>query len=123
MRLRKHTLTARPLRKVRIMAEMEYVSVEVHREFAERIDAENKRQNARLEKLEDTISKISELTSSVKVLAVNMETMTKEQIKQGERLQAIEEKPANNWDKLVWAVIGAVVAGIIAYIMAQVGIR
>ena len=42
------------------MSEMEYLPVEVHREFAERIDAEESRQNKRLDKLEDTIFQIGE---------------------------------------------------------------
>lgn len=104
------------------MSEQEYLTVEVHKEFSERIDAEEKRQNKRLDKLEESIFQIGELTTSVKVLASNMENMAKEQEKQGERLQSIEDKPAKNWDKLVWAVAGALIAGIIGYALATIGI-
>lgn len=104
------------------MSEIEYLTVEVHREFAERIDAEEHRQNKRLDKIEETMFQISELTTSVKVMASNMENMAKEQEKQGERLQAIEDKPAKNWDKLVWAIAGALIAGIIGYVLASVGV-
>ena len=103
------------------MSEQEYLTVEVHREFSERIQAEEHRQNKRLDKLEESIFQIGELTTSVKVLASNMENMAKEQEKQGERLQSIEDKPAKNWDKLVWAVAGALIAGIIGYVLASVG--
>ena len=104
------------------MSEIEYLTVEVHKEFAERIDAEEHRQNKRLDKIEETIFQIGELTTSVKVLANNMENMAKEQEKQGERLQAIEDKPAKNWDKFVWAVAGALIAGIIGYVLASMGV-
>ncbi len=100
----------------------EFVTLEVHKEFAERIDAENHRQNRRLDKLEDAIGNITDLTSSVKVLAVNMDNMAKEQAKQGERLQAIESIPASNWQKLIWAVAGAILAGLIAFLLSQLGI-
>jgi aconitase A len=104
------------------MSEQEYLSVEVHREFAERIQAEETRQNKRLDKIEESIFQIGELTTSVKVLASNMENMAKEQERQGERLQSIEDKPAKNWDKLVWAIAGALIAGIIGYVLASVGV-
>lgn len=104
------------------MSEQEYLSVEVHREFAERIQAEETRQNKRLDKIEESIFQIGELTTSVKVLASNMENMAKEQERQGERLQSIEDKPAKNWDKLVWTIAGALIAGIIGYVLASVGV-
>lgn len=104
------------------MSEMEYLSIQVHKEFAERIDAEEHRQNKRLDKLEDSIGQLSELTSCVKVLANNMENMAKEQVKQGERLEAIEEVPAKNWEKLVWAIGGAILTAIVAFILKQIGI-
>jgi aconitase A len=104
------------------MSEQEYLSVEVHREFAERIQAEETRQNKRLDKIEESIFQIGELTTSVKVLASNMENMAKEQERQGERLQSIEDKPAKNWDKLVWAIAGALIAGIIGYVLASIGV-
>lgn len=104
------------------MSEQDYLTVEVHREFAERIDAEERRQNKRLDKLEDGIVQLSELTSCVKVLTNTVENMVKEQVKQGERLEAIEDVPAKNWEKLVWAIGGAIITAIVALILKQIGI-
>lgn len=104
------------------MSEQEYLTVEVHKEFSERIDAEEKRQNKRLDKLEDGFGQLSELTSALKVMANNMENMAKEQARQGERLQAIEDVPAKNWEKLVWAIGGAILTAVIAFILKQIGI-
>ena len=104
------------------MSEMDYLTVAEHREFTERIDAEEHRQNKRLDKIEETMFQIGELTTSVKVMASNMENMAKEQEKQGERLQAIEDKPAQNWDKFIWAIAGALIAGIIGYVLATMGV-
>lgn len=104
------------------MSEQEYLTVEVHKEFAERIDAEERRQNKRLDKLEDGIVQLSELTSCVKVLTNTVENMVKEQVKQGERLEAIEDVPAKNWEKLVWAIGGAILTAVVAFILKQIGI-
>lgn len=103
------------------MAE-EFVSIEVHNEFAKRIEAEDERQNKRLAKLEDAVGQMTELTVSVKELASNMANMAKEQGKIGERLEVIENKPSQNWDKLMWTIAGALIAGIIGYLVASMGI-
>ena len=58
----------------------------------------------------------------LKELAANMGSMAKEQARFGDRLEAIEAKPAQNWDKLVWLIAGALVAGIIGYLLASFGI-
>jgi hypothetical protein len=104
------------------MSEQEYLTVEVHKEFSERIDAEEKRQNKRLDKLEDGFGQLAKLTSALEVMANNMENMAKEQAKQGERLEVIESKPAQNWEKLVWAIGGAILTAVIAFILKQIGI-
>lgn len=99
----------------------EWVSSDVFTETMRRIDAEDNRQNTRLTELEIAQKQISELITSVKVLANNMEQMAKEQVKQGVRLQAIEEKPGKRWETvvaciitgLVGAVVSAAVAGLV----------
>ena len=83
----------------------EWVSTEVFTETMRRIDAEDSRQNSRLTELEIAQKQISELITSVKVLANNMEQMAKEQIKQGVRLQVIEEKPGKRWETVVACII------------------
>lgn len=100
----------------------EYVSLQVHNEFAKRIEAEDERQNRRIAKLEDAVGQMTELTASVRELATNMANMAKEQTKMSDRLEVIENRPAQNWDKLVWAIAGALIAGIIGYVLATMGI-
>lgn len=100
----------------------EYVTRREHAEFAERIKEEDNRQNKRIAKLEDSVEKIEDLASSVKVLAVNMDNMAKELAKQGLKLDAIESKPAQNWEKLAWAVGGAIIVAIIGLVLKQVGL-
>ena len=102
------------------MEDSKYVTWDVHNEFTRRIDAENSRQNARISDIEKEVKQISDLVASVKVLAANMETMAKEQAKMGDRLQAIEEKPAKRWDAIVGAVITGVVGILIGLISAGI---
>ena len=61
-----------------------------HEEFKERLDAENHRQNRRIEVLEESVRQMGSLTTSVEKLATSMETMAKEQEKQGKRLELLE---------------------------------
>ncbi|MBF1030446.1 MAG: hypothetical protein HXK91_09720 [Lachnospiraceae bacterium] len=92
----------------------EWVSSEVFTETMRRIDAEDSRQNSRLTELEIAQKQISELITSVKVLANNMEQMAKEQIKQGVRLQVIEEKPGKRWETVVACIITGLVGAVIS---------
>lgn len=92
----------------------EWVSTEVFTETMRRIDAEDNRQNTRLSELEIAQKQISELITSVKVLANNMETMAKEQMKQGVRLQAIEEKPGKRWETVIACIITGLVSAAIS---------
>lgn len=78
-------------------------------EAMRRIDAEEKRQNERLRLLEDNYTQLTDLTVSVQRIALSIESMQKELTKQGERLEAIEAEPGDNWRKVVWLVIAALV--------------
>lgn len=86
-----------------------------------RLRDEDNRQNRRLELLEQSMETQRKIATSVEKLALNMEQMLKEQEKQGERLTALEQKPARNWnnmtrtilDNLTGALTAAVVGGIV----------
>lgn len=99
----------------------ETISRKEHEEFAKRIDEENHRQNRRIEALEETVRQISDLTSTVKELAVNMKNMLTEQEKQGERLSKIESKDGEMWRTVVTHILTALVGGVIAYMFTQLG--
>ena len=71
------------------------------KEIESRLDAENERQNHRLNALEETVKQIHALTVSVEKLAVSVERMTKEQAGQNERLKAIENRDGELWRKIV----------------------
>lgn len=104
--------------------ENDYVLRKEHDEFARRIDEENKRQNHRLQLLEDNVRQINDLTVSVSRMAVNMENMLTAIErqgtlieKQGERLETLEKEPGESYKNIkktvITAAISTVVGGII----------
>ena len=93
------------------MAE-EYLRIDVHDQFAARIEAEEKRQNTRLDKLENVMDVIQEQTISIKTMTVSIENIVQELKKHTERLEALEAEPGNKWRRLTDGIIGAI-AGLI----------
>lgn len=99
----------------------EFVTLSLHKEFADKIEREDDRQNKRIAMLEESMKQIYTLNTSVEKIAMSIETLTTEIGEQNKRLKAIEDKPAQNWDKLLWLVGGAVVSAVIAFIIKQIG--
>lgn len=83
-----------------------------HEEFRRRIEEEQRRTDKRLQLLEETVEKMNSLTVSVERLATNMESMLKEQAKQGDRLETLEGRDGEMWRRVVGYVATAI-AGII----------
>ena len=94
-----------------------------HEEFRRRIEEENKRQDKRLELLEQNTKQIGSLTVSVEKLAISIESMVKEQEQQGQRLDKLEDAPAEKWKivgkTILTSVISAVSGGIVVGIVAM----
>ena len=101
--------------------ENDYVTKEVHEEFAKRMEEENRRQNERIKLLEENVRQIGSLTTSVEKLASNMESMVKEQEKQGTRLEALESRDGEMWRKVVAYIVTAVVGIVLGYLFTQIG--
>lgn len=100
----------------------EYVLHKEYDEYKERIDAENNRQNKRLEILEESVKQNGELTRSVDKLATSMNSMLKEQEKQGQRLDSLEAKDGEMWRNTVGYVVTAVIGILIGFFFTQMGL-
>ena len=87
-----------------------------------RIDAEEARQNKRIENLEDTTQKINDLVVSIKELSVNMAAMQTTLKALTDRLTAIEEEPAQNWKKAVWIVLAALIGAAVGAGLRSIGL-
>lgn len=92
-----------------------------HEEFSKRLEEWDKRQDRRIELLEESVRDMSALTTSVEKLATNIEGMVKEQEKQGKRLEVLESRDGEMWRKVVGYIITAVVGIIIGFIFTQFG--
>ena len=93
-----------------------------HEEFRRRLEEENRRQDKRLELLEQSVREIGALTTSVEKLAQSVENMVREQERQGKRLEELEGRDGEKWRKVVGYVITAVVTGVVGFLLARIGI-
>lgn len=93
-----------------------------HEEFRRRIEEENRRQDKRLELLEQNTQQISLLATSVEKLALSVENMVKEQERQGSRLEILEGRDGEKWRKAAGYVITTIISIAIGFAFAQIGI-
>lgn len=94
-----------------------------HEEFRRRLEEENRRQDKRIELLEDNMRELNQLTTSVGKLATSVESMVKEQEKQGKRLETLEDRDGAMWRKVVAYGATAVIGIVIGYIARQIGLN
>ena len=92
-----------------------------HEEFRRRLEEENKRQNTRIGILEDSVRQIGALATSVEKLAVSMQSMLKEQEKQGKRLEALEGRDGEKWRKVMGYIATGIVGVVIGYLFKRIG--
>lgn len=92
-----------------------------HEEFVKRMEDEDRRQNRRIEILEESVQQFTSLTASVEKLALNMENMLKEQEAQGNRLEALEDRDGEKWRTVTSYVMTTVIGIMIGYIFTLLG--
>ena len=93
-----------------------------HEEFSRRMEDWNRRQDKRLELLEENVREIGTLTASVEKLALSVQSMVKEQERQGQRLETLEDRDGAKWRKLMGYIVSALAAGIVGFLLAQAGL-
>lgn len=93
-----------------------------HEEFRRRLEAEGKRQDKRIELLEQNTKQISSLTISVEKLAQSIEMTVKEQVKHGERLEVLENRDGEMWRKAIGYIVTAVIGMAMGYFSEKVGL-
>lgn len=99
----------------------EYISRQEHNEFCKRMEEEDRRQNRRIELLENATRQIGEIATSVEKMAVSLQSMVKEQEQQGKRLEALESRDGEMWRKVVRYLVTAVIGIVVGYIFQQIG--
>ena len=74
----------------------------------------------RIDKLENDIGEIKELTIAVKEIAMEKKATREDVNDMNSRLKIVEQKPANNWDKIVTTAIGTIVGAIVGAIIGLI---
>ena len=92
-----------------------------HEEFRRRLEEENRRQDKRIELLEENTKRIETLNGTIGKLAANMEGMLKEQLRQGQRLELLESRDGELWRKVVSYAVIAIVGIVIGFVAKQLG--
>ncbi|WP_147539438.1 hypothetical protein [Anaerotruncus rubiinfantis] len=82
------------------------------------VDQRGKSNTHRIDDLEKRADTLQELTTSVKLLAANMERMASEQMKQGDRLTALEKQPGERWNSMTRTIFTAVVSALAGGLVA-----
>lgn len=99
------------------MDEKDYITRFEVDERLKRVDDENNRQNHRLDKLEKIADQLTDMAASIKAMVVTMQSMQKEQERQGERLDDIERKPADNWNQLIYTIIAMIATAAVTLLL------
>jgi len=99
----------------------DYISRGEYNAEIKRIDDENNRQNHRLDNIEKIVDKINDLAASIREMTASLTAVQKEMEKQGQRLEAIESEPRENWKTLMRTAITVIVSAIVGFFLAKGG--
>lgn len=76
----------------------------------------------RLDKLEDDIGEIKELTIAVKEIAMETKATREDVNDMNSRLKTVESKPAKNWENLIKTIGTCIATAIAGYFLAKFGL-
>ena len=95
--------------------------VEFAQHLAE-IDARSKSNTKRLDRLEELTETVHELATTMKLLADKQERTAETVERLDTKLSAIEQEPAKRWKAVVEKILMTVVAALVGFVMAKLGI-
>lgn len=94
-------------------------------EFAQKLaelEAQGRSTTRRLDKLEELTEVVHELATTMKLMAEKQERTADTVDRLDAKLTAIEQEPAKRWKAVVEKVILTVVAALVGFVLAQIGI-
>lgn len=94
-------------------------------EFAQKlaeVDARAKSNTKRLNKVEALTEVVHELATTMKLMAEKQERTAKTVERLDKKLSAIEQEPAKRWKAVVEKIIMTVVAALVGFALAKLGI-
>ena len=93
-----------------------------HEEFCKRVEAEDCRQNKRLEILEEQTKQFTDLVLSVRELAQSVKQLAETQKLQGEKLDELENRDGEMWRRVSGYVITSIIGLIVGYLFHKLGL-
>ena len=81
-----------------------------------------KRNTDRINEHDEAIKENGELIVAIKELAIETKYMREELNETVERLNKLENKDVDKWDKFKWLIVTALVSIILGYIAVQIGL-
>lgn len=84
-------------------------------EFKQRIEAEEDRQNHRIESLEHKVDKLIETNTAIQLVQQKLDLLSEDVKKIGREVETLKAEPADNWKKAVWIVISIVITAVVTY--------
>ena len=82
----------------------------------------SKSNTKRIDRLDANYDALNKLTTSVEVMATKMDTMSQSLDQVNARLSEQESKPGKRWEAVVEKVIFLVIGAVVAYIFARIGL-
>lgn len=86
------------------------------------VEDRTKSNTKRLDEHDEAIKENSELLVAIKEMAIETKYMREELNKSIERIDKLENKDGDKWDKFKWLILAAVVTILVGYIAVQIGI-
>lgn len=93
-----------------------------HEEFCKRVEAEDHRQNERLEILEEQTKQFTDLILSVRELAQSVKQIAEIQKVQGEKLDELESRDGEIWRRVSSYVVTSIIGLVIGYLFHKLGL-
>ena len=86
------------------------------------LEAQEKSNTRRLEKLEELTEVVHELATTMKLMAEKQERTAETVDRLDSKITVIEQEPARQWKAVVEKVVMTAVAAIVGFVLAQIGI-
>lgn len=94
----------------------------VHEKRLTEVEARSKSNAHRLDEVEKKQDDLSELVGTVKVLATREEAVENDVKEIKNDVKTLTSKPAKRWESLVTQLISLVVAAVVGFIIAKIGL-
>lgn len=87
------------------------------------VEDRSKSNMRRIDKLEESTEAINRLATSMEVMVVKQEEVADKVGELDKKVTVIETKPAKRWEALVEKAVGLVVAALVGFLLAKIGLK